>query len=88
MGALVVFIRRLQGHDPSVTAALQQLEALGLLAWSPQVIRFLPQAAVLRDALAQDGYRTLRAQLAPGLRSGCRCPAACSAGWPSTGSQG
>ncbi len=39
-----------------VTAGLQQLEALGLLAWSPQVIQFLPQA------------QALRAQLAPGLR--------------------
>ncbi|MGE3537361.1 MAG: hypothetical protein AB7N91_07980 [Candidatus Tectimicrobiota bacterium] len=51
-----------------VTAALQQLEALGLLAWSPQAIQFLPQAQALREALTQEGYRTLRAQLAPGLR--------------------
>src|SRR5712691_7783834 len=51
-----------------VTAGLQQLEALGLLAWSPQVIQFLPQAQALRQALGQDGYQTLRAQLAPGLR--------------------
>src|ERR1700675_1455146 len=51
-----------------VTAALQQLEALGLLVWSPQAIQFLPQAQALREALAQEGYRTLRAQLAPGLR--------------------
>jgi len=51
-----------------VTAGLQQLEALGLLAWSPQVIQFLPQAQALREALGQDGYQTLRAQLAPGLR--------------------
>ncbi len=51
-----------------VTAGLQQLEALGLLAWSPQVIQFLPQAQALRVALGQDGYQTLRAQLAPGLR--------------------
>ncbi|MGE3538666.1 MAG: hypothetical protein AB7N91_14710 [Candidatus Tectimicrobiota bacterium] len=51
-----------------VTAAVQQLEALGLLAWSPQAIQFLPQAEVLREALAQDGYQTLRAQCAPGLR--------------------
>jgi len=51
-----------------VTAALQQLEALGLLAWSPQAIRFLPHAEVLREALVQEGYRTLRAQLVPGLR--------------------
>src|SRR5216683_1184793 len=52
----------------SVTTGLEQLEELGLLAWSPQAIRFLPQAEVLREALAQEGYRTLRAQLAPGLR--------------------
>src|SRR6266704_3023655 len=51
-----------------VTAGLQQLEALGLLAWSPQAIQFLPQAQALREALGQDGYQTLRAQLAPGLR--------------------
>src|SRR2546430_12350285 len=51
-----------------VTAGLQQLEALGLLAWSPQAIQFLPQAQALREALAQDSYHTLRAQLAPGLR--------------------
>src|SRR2546422_405699 len=51
-----------------VTAGLQQLEELGLLAWSPQVIQFLPQAPVLQEALGQDGYQTLRAQLAPGLR--------------------
>ncbi len=51
-----------------VTAGLQQLEALGLLAWSPQAIQFLPQAQALRQALGQDGYQTLRAQLAPGLR--------------------
>src|SRR5256712_13316276 len=50
------------------TAGLQQLEALGLLAWSPQAIQFLPQAQALREALAQDSYQTLRAQLAPGLR--------------------
>src|SRR5215831_12058745 len=52
----------------SVTAGLQQLEALGLLAWSPQAIQFLPQGAAVKEALAQAGYRTLRAQLAPGLR--------------------
>src|SRR2546428_10071527 len=51
-----------------VTAGLQQLEELGLLAWSPQAIQFLPQAQALRQALGQDGYQTLRAQLAPGLR--------------------
>jgi hypothetical protein len=51
-----------------VTAGLQQLEELGLLAWSPQAIRFLPQAQALGEALAQEGYQTLRAQLAPGLR--------------------
>src|SRR5205807_5221343 len=51
-----------------VTAGLQQLEDLGLLAWSPQVIRFLLQAQALREALAQDSYQTLRAQLAPALR--------------------
>src|SRR5712691_6008343 len=51
-----------------VTAGLQQLEELGLLAWSPQVIQFLPQAQALREALTQDGYQTLQAQLAPGLR--------------------
>src|SRR6266852_3125388 len=51
-----------------VTAGLQQLEALGLLAWSPQVIQFLPQAQALRQELGQDGYQTLRAQLPPGLR--------------------
>jgi hypothetical protein len=51
-----------------VTAALRQLEALGLLAWSPQAIQFLPQAQALQEALSQDGYQTLRAQLAPGLR--------------------
>src|SRR3989449_4259499 len=51
-----------------VTAGLQQLEELGLLAWSPQVIQFLPQAPVLQEALGQDSYQTLRAQLAPGLR--------------------
>ena len=63
-------LRRLLGLPrlAPVTAALQQLEAVGLLAWSPQAIRFLPQAEVLREALAQDGYRRLRAQLAPGLR--------------------
>jgi hypothetical protein len=51
-----------------VTAALRQLEALGLLAWSPQAIEFLPQAPALQEALAQDGYQALRAHLAPGLR--------------------
>ncbi|MGE3537825.1 MAG: hypothetical protein AB7N91_10385 [Candidatus Tectimicrobiota bacterium] len=51
-----------------VTTAVQQLEALGLLAWSPQAIQLLPQAEVLREALTQEGYRTLRAQCAPGLR--------------------
>src|SRR2546426_1236448 len=51
-----------------VTAGLQQLEDLGLLVWSPQAIQFLPQAQALRQALGQDGYQTLRAQLAPGLR--------------------
>ncbi len=51
-----------------VTTGLEQLEALGLLAWSPQVIQFLPQAQALRQELGQDGYQTLRAQLAPGLR--------------------
>ena len=51
-----------------VTAGLQQLEALGLLAWSPQSIQFLPQAQALRKALTQDSYQTLRAQLPPGLR--------------------
>src|SRR5262249_21674201 len=51
-----------------VTAGLQQLEELGLLAWSPQAIRLLPQAQALQEALGQDGYQTLRAQLAPGLR--------------------
>src|SRR5216683_98490 len=40
-----------------VTAGLQQLEALGLLAWSPQVIQFLPQAQALRQELGQDGYK-------------------------------
>ena len=40
---------------------------MGLLAWSPQAIRFLPHGEVLRESLAQEGYRTLRAQLAPGL---------------------
>src|SRR6266852_8195196 len=49
-----------------VTTGLQQLEDLGLLAWSPQVIQFLPQALALRQPLAQDGYQTLRAQLPPG----------------------
>src|SRR5439155_17839503 len=34
-----------------VTAGLQQLEELGLLAWSSQVIQFLPQAPVLQEAL-------------------------------------
>ena len=47
-----------------VTAAVQQLEALGLLAWSPQAIGVLPHAAVVQEALAQDGYHTLRAQCA------------------------
>ncbi len=51
-----------------VTAGLQQLEDLGLLAWSPQAIQFLPQAQALRQALTQDSYQTLRAQLPPGLR--------------------
>ncbi|MGE3542229.1 MAG: hypothetical protein AB7N91_33040 [Candidatus Tectimicrobiota bacterium] len=51
-----------------VIAAVQQLETLGLLAWSSQAIQFLPQAEVLREALAQDAYQTLRAQVAPGLR--------------------
>jgi hypothetical protein len=51
-----------------VTAAVQQLEALGLLAWAPPAIQFLPHSTALRDALTQAGYRTLRAQLAPGLR--------------------
>src|SRR5713101_5092858 len=51
-----------------VTAGLQQLEELGLLAWSPQAIQFLPQGIAVQAALAQDGYRTLRAQVAPGLR--------------------
>src|SRR3989442_15512509 len=51
-----------------VTDGLQQLEDLGLLVWSPQAIQFLPQAQALRQALGQDGYQTLRAQLAPGLR--------------------
>ena len=51
-----------------VTAAVQQLEDLGLLAWSPQAIGVLPHAAVVQEALAQDGYHTLRAQCAPGLR--------------------
>jgi len=48
-----------------VTAAVQQLEALGLLAWSSQAIGFLPHAEVLREALTQAGYQTLRAQCAP-----------------------
>ena len=63
-------LRRLLGLPrlAPVTTALQQLEALGLLAWSPQAIRFLPHVEVLREALDQDGYRRLRAQLAPGLR--------------------
>ena len=51
-----------------MTTALRQLEDLGLLAWSPQAIQFLPQAQALREALAHEGYRTLRAQCAPGLR--------------------
>ena len=51
-----------------VQEAVQRLEDLGLLAWSPQVIQFLPQAQALQEALDQDGYHTLRAQLAPGLR--------------------
>ena len=51
-----------------MTAGLQQLEALGLLAWSPQAIQFLPQAQALQEALTQNSYQTLRAQLAPGLR--------------------
>jgi hypothetical protein len=63
-------LRRLLGWPrlAPVTAAVQQLETLGLLAWSPQAIQFFPQAEVLREALAQDGYQTLRAHLAPGLR--------------------
>jgi hypothetical protein len=51
-----------------VQEAVQRLEDLGLLAWSPQGIQFLPQAQALREALAQDGYQTLRAYLAPALR--------------------
>jgi len=51
-----------------VRAALQRLEDLGLLAWSPPAIQFLPHARALREALTQDSYQTLRAQLAPGLR--------------------
>src|SRR6266581_3092205 len=47
---------------------LQRLEDLGLLAWSPPAIQFLPHARALREALTQDSYQTLRAQLAPGLR--------------------
>src|SRR5438093_4934349 len=49
-----------------VRAALQRLEDLGLLAWSPPAIQFLPHARALREALTQDSYQTLRAQLAPG----------------------
>src|SRR5262249_41675632 len=37
-----------------VQEAVQRLEDLGLLAWSPQGIQFLPQAQALREALAQD----------------------------------
>jgi hypothetical protein len=51
-----------------VQEAVQRLEDLGLLAWSPQGIQFLPQAQALREALTQDSYQTLRAQLPPGLR--------------------
>jgi hypothetical protein len=48
-----------------VTDAVQQLEDLGLLAWSSQAIGLLPHAEVVQEALAQDGYHTLRAQCAP-----------------------
>src|SRR2546422_2908171 len=51
-----------------VTAGLQQLEALGLLAWSPQAIQFLPHARALREAFTQDSYQTRRAQPPPALR--------------------
>src|SRR5215813_3828692 len=51
-----------------VQEAVQRLEDLGLLAWSPQGIQFLPPALALQETLAQDGYQTLRAHLAPGLR--------------------
>src|SRR5215831_18025953 len=51
-----------------VQEAVQRLENLGLLAWSPQAIQFLPQAQALREALTQDSYQTRRAHLAPGLR--------------------
>ena len=52
-----------------VTAAVQQLETLGLLAWSPQAHwRCCRTRQVVQEALAQDGYQTLRAQCAPGVR--------------------
>jgi hypothetical protein len=51
-----------------VTAAIQRLEVLGLLAWSSEGIQVLPQANVLREALGQESYQTLRAQCPPGQR--------------------
>jgi hypothetical protein len=51
-----------------VTVAVQRLEVLGLLAWSSEGIQVLPQANVLREALGQESYQTLRAQCPPGQR--------------------
>ena len=54
--------RLLRAPRPApVCAVVQQLEALGLLAWSPPAIRFLPHTEILREALTQDGYQRLRA---------------------------
>jgi hypothetical protein len=53
---------------PTVTDAIERLEDLGLLAWSPHAILFLPHACALKEALAQDGYRMLRSHIATWLR--------------------
>jgi len=53
---------------PPVTDAIERLEDLGLLAWSPHAILFLPHACALKEALAQDGYRMLRSHIATWLR--------------------
>ena len=66
-----------------VTAGLQQLEELGLLAWSPQGIQFLPQAQPWARTATRPCGRSSRQACA-----GCRCPAACSCGWRRRGSQG
>lgn len=53
---------------PPVTDAIERLEDLGLLAWSPHAILFLPHAYALKAAVAQDSYRTLRSHIATWLR--------------------